>query len=199
MIRVEDTEGFNISKNIIKAVSVLSGPAAGSAEYFSQFPNTEVNWVCADYHKGASIEDGTEQQLANLRGISVAAVSRYVNSENSIISGNVLTNFHSEFANIIVGIDVQGMSSGIIVSNNNVNLKSGVGINLNDQYIACRVRSYAAQNDIIKLNNVLAHEELFEQVQARGLRAFPNSHPPVESEWAYGGCPYGNPYLNRRA
>ena len=194
MMRIEDTEGFHIEDNIIGSVLVVSGPAAASQEYFSSFPNTQLMWTCTDYHKGASIEDGTEQQLANLRGISVAAVSRFLQSSESTISGNTLTDFRADFANSIVGIDIQGISTGIIVSNNYVNLKQGAGNDPNDQYVAFRVRSFASRGGIAKTNNMLFQEEYFEQLPDRMLRwrKIPDHHPiSVETEWDYGGCPFG--------
>lgn len=193
MIRVEDTEGFHIEGNSIGSALVKSGPAAASSEYFASFPGTQLQWTCTDFHKGASVEDGTEQQLGNLRGISVAAVSGFVNAGKSTISGNALTQFKSDFANSILGIDVQGMSTGIMVSGNFVNLKQGAGFTTDDQYIACRVRRFASQENITKKDNIFFHEEVFEQIQDRRLRSpkIPAHHPALETEWEYGGCPFG--------
>ena len=193
LVRVEDTQGFNIDGNTMGSAVVLSGPPAASQEYFDLFPGTDM-WTCTDYHKGASIEDGTEQQLANLRGISVAAVSHFLLSKESTISGNRLTNFKSQYANSIVGIDIQGKSQGVLVADNFVNLKSGTRAAPNDQYIACRVRKYVSQDDIVKRNNVFHQEEFFEEVAGRNLRwrKIPDNHPiSVLTEWDLGGCPYG--------
>ena len=59
VIRVEDTEGFQIEGNSISEVKNLSPK-----------PFTK----CFDYHAGASDENEGEQQGGNVRGISVAAV-----------------------------------------------------------------------------------------------------------------------------
>ena len=58
VIRVEDTEGFDIQDNVIENVVNLSPPP---------FPN------CTDWHADASSENPSEQQNGNVRGISVAA------------------------------------------------------------------------------------------------------------------------------
>jgi len=196
MIRVEDTRGFRIEEITIGPVSVVSVPAPTSEEYFSQFPGSTVEWTCTDFHKGASVENGNEQQLANLRGISVAAVSRFADSgEDSTISANIIADFESVNANSIVGIDIQGESEGIEVSANIVEFKGGVGPNANDQFITYRVRKFVKQNSINTLgDNIFEQEELFEEGGSRMLcrRKIPDRHPSVITEWDYGGCPFGN-------
>lgn len=195
VIRVEDTRGFRINDNTIGSTLMVSRPAAATQDYFSQFPNTTTAWACADYHKGASIEDGAEQQLANLRGISAAAVSRFSHSSESIISGNTITNFNSEWANSIVGIDIQGVSEDIVISNNYVNLREGVGDDPNDKYFACRVRKFTSQSSIRAVNNIEIQEEHFEPREDRKLmrwREIPDNHPiSIDTEWDHGGCPFG--------
>eukprot|EP01082_Thalassiosira_pseudonana_P006261 g5838.t1 g5838 contig20:267481-269540(+) len=96
IIRVEDTQGFSIKGNTINAASVVSGPASSTPEYFSLFQSdnslpdaNQASWTCETYHFGASIEDGSEQQLANLRGISVAAVSSKVKNGNGNAIGKI--------------------------------------------------------------------------------------------------------------
>lgn len=200
MIRVEDTQGFKISSNTITSALVVSGPQAASEAYFGLFPGTDVTWKCPSYHQGASIEYENQQQLADLRGISVAAVSKYLDSRKSLIYGNTITHFDSQYATDIVGIDIQGMSEGIIVSHNTVDLKSGVGTDPTDKYIACRVRAYSSQGDIVKINNTIAQEEFWEPFDMAferrlRLRKVPKNHPmSMEPEWAYGGCPMGHPH-----
>ena len=66
MVRIEDCQGFEVRGNIIKNVEVLSEAASTNAD------------MCDDYHLGASSEDGSDRMLADIRGISVAAVSGYV-------------------------------------------------------------------------------------------------------------------------
>ena len=196
MIRVEDTQGFKISGNTISSARVVSGPGAATDEYFDQFPDSSVQWPCSDYHLGASIEYKNQRQLANLRGISVAAVSKYLDSRNSTIHGNIIKNFESQFANEIVGVDISGVSEGVIVSHNNINLRDGVGKDPDDEYIGCRVRSYACQGDIVKIENVLAQEEYWEQSEVERklqIGVVPDNHPIyLETQRAFSGCPYGN-------
>ena len=146
---------------------------------------------------GASPEDGDEQQLSNVRGVSVAAVSSHPTNANSLdasdISGNTITNFESAFAKVIVGIDTQCLSQSVLVSNNKVNLKEGVGTETDDKYIASRVRKFASMNNIIQSNNKFDQEEFVEVVEEEtetGRREL-LSHPFVENEWEYGGCPFG--------
>ena len=63
---IEDCQGFHVKGNTIKNVEVSSKSSSVNAG------------MCNDYHRGASIEDGSDRMLADIRGISVAAVSGYV-------------------------------------------------------------------------------------------------------------------------
>ena len=67
IIRVEDTEGFEIVDNTIAGVTNLS-------------PTPFDVGNCADFHLGASVENANEQQGGNIRGIAVAAVTGFTNN-----------------------------------------------------------------------------------------------------------------------
>ena len=178
MFRVEDCQGFKIKGNTINDVGILSkGPVE----------------LCADFHKGASFADGSDRMLADLRGISVAAVSGYddtLSSGNdaSSISHNTITNFVSQSANLIVGIDIQGFSEGVEIENNYVDLDSTVGDVAGDKWIGLRIRE-SASAIFVKQNNNFVQGELQES-----RRKLPEYHPrPAgESEWPNNGCPFGH-------
>jgi hypothetical protein len=105
VIRVENTAGFEIKDNIIEHVTRTS-----------KKPFDE----CTDYFATASFENLNEQQLGNIRMISVAAVRGFVVTRNgtemqesirdSEIKNNIIRDATSANANVIVGIDIQGFS-----------------------------------------------------------------------------------------
>ena len=178
MFRVEDCQGFNIQGNTIDDVEILSkGPVD----------------LCVDFHKGAAFADGSERMLADLRGISVAAVSAYddaLSSGNdaSLISHNTITNFKSQSANLIAGIDIQGFSEGVDIENNYVDLDSAVGDVSGDKWVGLRIRESASAIFVKKNNNFVQGE-----IQER-RRKLPEYHPlPAgDSEWPSNGCPFGH-------
>ena len=143
VIRVEDTEGFTIRNNTIRGVENLS-PA----------PFDVGN--CTDFHQGASIENANKQQNGNIRGISVAAVTGFVNNievngpkQSSLIEENTIVGASSKNSNVIVGIDIQGESSDIEVDFNTVDLdgESSTHMNLFDNYIGLRMRENVVSNN----------------------------------------------------
>ena len=105
-IRVEDSQGFSVSHNIITNVENLSGKPFGN---------------CHDYHIGASNENTDEQQGGNVRAISIAATRGYTNQE-SLIKNNYIGAISSANANVVVGIDIQGDSEHLKISLNKVDL-----------------------------------------------------------------------------
>ncbi len=178
MMRVEDCQGLTITGNTIDNVEILSkGPVE----------------LCVDYHLGASFFDGSDRMLADLRGISVAAVSAYDNSlstgnDASSISHNTITNLKSQSAHLIAGIDIQGVSQGVNIENNYVNLDSTVGKIAGDKFIGLRIRE-SASAILVKKNNNFVQGEVRES-----RRKLPEYHPrPAgELEWPNNGCPYGH-------
>lgn len=173
MFRVEDCKGFTIKGNIIDKVEILSkGPVQ----------------LCVDYHTGASVYDGSDRMLADLRGISVAAVSAY-ESSSSVIAHNTITNLKSQSANLIAGIDIQGISQGVDIVNNYVNLEPTVGDDSTDRWVGLRIREAAAAIFVKKNNNLVQGE-----VQESRRKLMPEYHPRSEdeSEWPNNGCPYGH-------
>lgn len=178
MFRVEDCQGFKIKGNTIDDVEVKSkGPVE----------------LCVDFHKGASFLDGSDRMLADLRGISVAAVSAFddalsTGNDASSISHNTITNFKSQSANLIAGIDIQGFSEGVDIENNYVNLDSIVADVTGDKWVGLRIRE-SASAIFVKKNNSFLQGEIQES-----RRKLPEYHPrPAgDSEWPNNGCPYGH-------
>ena len=158
MIRVEDCQGFIIKGNTIDNVDILSeGPLPDE--------------LCVDYHKGASSSDGSDRMLADLRGISVAAVSAYDDdlrdgNDASTICSNTITNLKSE-AKLIAGVDVQGVSTGVDLENNYVNLDRTAFDSPDDKWIGLRLRESASGIAVKQNNNfvqgvVIESESVFE-------------------------------------
>ena len=175
MIRVEDCQGFQIRGNTISNVEVLSkGPVE----------------LCNDFHVGAAVADGSDRMLADLRGISVAAVtafdsSLFTGNDASCINQNTLTNFKSQSASIITGVDIQGSSDGIKLENNYVNLDPAVGDVPDDKWCGLRIRQDAG-TVIVKQNN-----NFVQGVFTETRRKLHEYHPrPAGNEWPNNGCPF---------
>jgi len=179
VIRVEDTKGFTISNNQIRNVTNLS---------VAPFTN------CYDYHPGASEEDSDEQQGGNIRGISVAAVRGYNSNVPSIVSSNVITDFESAHADIMVGIDVQGDSKSVTIEGNTVDLKAGIKIDPSDKYLALRCREHTGTtgDEAIKVENNNNFEQEMLILNVRRLRTTEHleGHKSGDIEWKNGGCPF---------
>lgn len=184
VIRVEDAVGFQIEDNIIRGVMNLS-PA----------PFDE----CYDYHKGANIENADDesalQQGMNIRGISVSAVTGY-NDAFSSISRNVMNKFSSDYAKIVVGIDVQGKSNSISIQENTINMKEGTGEDPTDEYVALRLRKYSdvPENDIYVDANLFAQEIQTLTVAITEVSGCKRNNGNG-NDWKVGdnpgGCPFG--------
>ncbi len=154
--------------------------------------------------------------IADLRGISVAAVSAYDESlvtgnDASSISHNTITNLKSQAAELIAGVDIQGFSEGVDIENNYVNLDATV-VNIqrfnqrkrsrtsasttppdemkmpSDKWVGLRIRQTASAI-FVKQNNIFV-----QGVSNENRRKLPEYHPrPAgETEWPNNGCPYGH-------
>ncbi len=177
IIRVEDAVGFDIRRNIIGRVSNLSPPAFND---------------CFDYHGGVNLmnmEDKSSiQQGANIRGISVSAVTGYKNKSSTIL-GNRMRYFKSDEGNVIVGIDVQGECDSILIKWNKVNLAGHQKEVSDKRYISLRLSQYS-NKDVLLMNNN------FED-QPRGPRGTNRWKCPGQrrNEWPVGcvpgECPFG--------
>ena len=181
VIRVEDTEGFMIQDNVIQDIENVSVEPFEPAE-------------CESYHTRASAENPEEQQLGNVRGISIAAVRGFRGGTNSRIRNNSVTNLSSANANVIVGIDVQGDSKATDIGGNVVDLAQGVGTSPNDPFIALRVREFAdgqgADAIQVQNNNILAQETVIENdFFVRHKRHLMLAHQSGDIEWKNGGVP----------
>jgi len=180
MIRVEDCQGFDIQGNTLDEVEILSKGPVG---------------MCNDFHLGAAVADASDRMLADLRGISVAAVSAYDDSlstgnDASVISHNTITNFKAGSAKFIGGVDIQGASEGVNIENNYVNLDSAIGNDASDRWVGLRIRQSAVSINVKKNNNFVQGE----QIEAR--RKLPEYHPNPRmlggNEWPNNGCPFNH-------
>jgi predicted transcriptional regulator len=185
MIRVEDCQGFKIHGNSIDQVEILS--------------HSPVDLLCADFHKGASSVDYSARMIADLRGISVAAVSAYNDDRrdsNSIISHNIITNLKSESAKLIAGIDIQGVSEGVDIEDNYVNVDPSVSRDAPDEKcIGLRIRRNATAI-FANLNNNFVQGMVDEVIKSSdsSRKLLPEHHPrPAgDLEWPNNGCPFGH-------
>ena len=199
IIRVEDTEGFEIVDNTITGIKNLSPPSFNVGN-------------CADFHLGASVENANEQQGGNIRGIAVAAVTGFTNNnevngpkQSSLIQGNSIIGAWSEHSNVIVGIDIQGESSDIEIDFNSVDLDGIEHDIFNSKHIAFRCRENVVSNNgrgAVTLGTNNEFEQAIEVLNKpgkgnnRNLRALRDVHKNVpmpegfENEWEYGGCPF---------
>ena len=134
--------------------------------------------------------------------------SPYLDDTPSVVRNNVLTNFISENAKAIIGIDIQGDTKGLKISDNFVDLNSNVGDELTDAYVALVIGEHAddsGENKTIVLDhNTFMHEQLIENLRtSRGLRTSNNPHHRRIGEWKIsaaglseqerrnvGGCPF---------
>ena len=186
MFRVEDCQGFMIKGNTIDNVEILSKSPV------------EVE-LCVDFHKGASSLDGSDRMIADLRGISVAAVSAYENDDGaSSISSNTITNFKSEAAELIAGIDIQGFSEGVDIENNYVNLNATVADDSNDKWVGLRIRQTASDISVKQNNNFVQGKSQGQEETCQEETCQENEHRRKLSkyagaiEWPNTGCPFGH-------
>lgn len=179
VIRVEETKGFDIFKNTISGVRNLSP---------EPFPH------CSSFHTGASYENFGEQQSGNVRAISAAAVRGYVKGFYSSIKLNNIFDVDSLNANVVVGIDVQGDSQRVEIKSNEVDLKSEVGEDPSDEYLALRVRENVDGSSmfIIQSNKFVQEQQILSN--RRNLRSeLPKDahHRNLqEVDLKNGGCPF---------
>lgn len=196
-IRVDKAVGFLVSNNVIQNITNLSE---------EPFKN------CYDYHF-SNPENQDQQQLGNIRAISVAAVGGYAEGSKpnvkrklanlSKIKNNKIIGCGSQNGNSIVGIDVQGQSVDLLIENNNVDLDmDGKMKGHKDRMVGLRIRSHVA--NCTERGNILKNGRVIEEADVgtvrRGLRAhdtaevgLPEGHSPIE--WVHGespggGCPF---------
>lgn len=189
VIRLEDTEGFNIMDNSITNI-----------ENLSVAPFTD----CTFYHIGASSENLSESQAGNVRMISVAAVRGFdsTNKESEIKMNFIDSNCVSEVGNVIIGIDVQGDSKNTEVTMNAIDLKHNVFRDPDDQYVAIRVREVADDSVDVGGNICLQETQILNSNSFRGHeRNLKIVHPHLSGdiEWRVGGCPLAADYAPKLA
>merc|ERR1712165_492811 len=190
IIRVDDAVGFEIEKNVITDIENLSPK-----------PFTP----CFDFHSAQNEENKRTnvRQGGIIRGISVAAStgsmkeskkkskksSKKSKKESKIsdssIAKNVISNFRSEFADVLVGIDIQGKSDSIDVEKNEVNLKDEVEDNL----VSLRTRSYNTDVIDVKKNTFAQKTQVVDFDEDFKLTG---GCPIQKKKWEYGTAPGGS-------
>lgn len=176
MIRVEDAVGFNICRNVIGTVRNLSPPA---------FDN------CYDYNRAIDFmtvkDESSLQQGANIRGISVSAVTGY-KKENSSIVGNKMKFFRSDEAAVIIGIDMQGKCDSTSVFRNQIDLAGSRAEGEDDKYISIRFSQQSYQN-VVSTNNQLKQQAVKSKRTVIPSRRCPGMQL---NEWPVGSTPGGS-------
>ena len=198
VIRVEDTEGFDIQHNHI-----------GHVESFSMKPFDS----CTDFHAGRSSENPMEQQIGNVRAISVAATRPYTadtGGKPCTIKRNKIASVDSLNGNLVVGIDIQGETAGIEITKNSIDLqevkqrktkrrkrkRKSVKKDKSspeDKYIGIRVRENVDGSSvhIDKTNKIEQPIQVLARERRLRRASMGNPHG-FELEWEYGGCPFAN-------
>ena len=180
MIRVEDTEGFEIKRNKISRIESVG------VEPFTH---------CTDYHAGQSPENAGKSQLGDVRAISIAATRGFDSTHDCVIYDNVISSIGSEKGNVVVGIDIQGQTAGIDISRNKVDLKSKEkNVEKPDMYIGLRIRENVDGSSIDIDSNNKFKDGIQNLAPERRLRSSfhgsPHSHYTAGIEWENGGCPF---------
>mmetsp|Transcript_12613 Transcript_12613/g.27379 ORF Transcript_12613/g.27379 Transcript_12613/m.27379 type:complete len:262 (-) Transcript_12613:1662-2447(-) len=184
VIRVEDTAGFSITGNTINNIVNLS------VEPFSN---------CDGYHIGASSENPNECQSGNIRAISVAAV-RGFHDGPSQIKNNKIGGFTSDQANVIIGVDIQGVSKDINIVKNVVDLRPNPVEDSSDKCIAIRVREAVDGSITLKRNKSDQKTQILNSSSFRGRASYLkklHAHVSGDIEWKLGGCPFASDYAKR--
>ena len=186
MIRVDDTEGFEVDGNTINNVQNLSN-----------LPFDK----CSSYQTGASVEDAEVQQNCNIRIISASAVTGYNGSKSSSIVSNTIINAGSDLGTEVIGIDIQGESDSIHIDFNNVDLATYAGTSPDDQFVALRVREFVESSGPQTID-VGSSNEFAQEVQilnrrlgdksrrTKLLEAHKHANQNMGNEWNLGGCPF---------
>lgn len=173
IIRVEETRGFDIRRNTIANVENLS-PLPYSS--------------CFDFHTGASLENLQEQQMGNIRGISVAATRSYARRA-SIFRGNRIHNLKSKNGRWIIGIDCQGDTRGVEIIENEVNLKQGES--MSEKYLALRIRARVDGSSVVVSSDNVFCQQVQDLSSSRLLRPIPKIPPHKVAEGSDSGyCPF---------
>lgn len=174
VIRIDDTKGFTIRRNKISGIENLS---------VAPFTN------CHDFHEMASFENQLSQQGGNVRAISVAAGRGYAQGQASRIEHNQVENLKSINAKLIAGVDIQGDTANTIVENNSVDLQTGVGVDPDDAYVACRIRQYVQKSVSVSNNNLKQDEQILNTGEGH-VEPPERGHHGCPIEWSTSGCPF---------
>lgn len=146
---------------------------------------------CFDYHQFASSENYGEQQMGNVRGISIAAFrdNEEINGVPgfNVVEENVIKRISSVYPEYkIIGIDVQGQSGGIVMQENEIDLVDGPGPLDDPQVIGIRVRSNVKKGSVKVRDKSLVDEGIVLENIGNGNGNF-NRHL---LEVTTTGCPF---------
>ena len=169
-IRVDDTQGFDISRNTIQNVENLSLPPYDN---------------CAMFHPGSSEENDVLRQAGDIRAISAAATRGFDGALYSVISDNVIRQVKSLNGKYVLGIDIQGESQGVTVNRNNVDLMSDIGDD-SDEYIAIRVRENVDGPTIKVGKDNICRQKVENLAPQTGLRTKKFNHPYIPEMYVLG-------------
>lgn len=186
VIRVEGTLGFIIKDNIMVGITNRS---------FQPFQK------CTDYHAKESVEESGQQGIGNIRGISISAFRPFFQDRNKngvkgddvcLVQGNTVRNLQSQNPGVVVGLDVQGESSGVVIKGNAVALRPYAVDSPNDKYIAMRIREHVSREQLLIGENSFLEDLVV--LNRRNLRTEPAAwkHPDVSDEQKKAGCPFAS-------
>lgn len=181
VIRIDDTKGFEIRDNRIEDIENLS---------HAPFAN------CTDYNAANGIEDLSQQGIGNIRMISVAASGPFDRDKHSVIENNYIRDAVSLNANHVIGIDIQGETTGLLISLNDVDLRHA-GQDVSEVYAALRIRSNVDRPAVVVLgDNKFAQEVKDLTVQRRLQNKFHGTLRAVGE--SSGRCPYAKTLPGRK-
>ena len=181
MIRVEDAVGFNICRNVIGRVYNLSPPAFDNCFDY----NRALNFMTVD-------DEASLQQGANIRGISVSAVTGY-KKENSSIVGNKIRFFTSDEAAVIIGIDLQGKCESTSILRNKIDLSGSRAAGEDEKYISIRFSQNSNQG-VVSMNNQLMRQSVKSKTT---IIPSPKCPGMQLNEWPVGSTPGGCPFASK--
>jgi hypothetical protein len=215
VIRVEDTAGFEVERNSIRDITNVTPQPFDDCHDFHPGASLEN----AGEHQGGNIRGIS---VAAVRGYPQLA-NRHLQRRNepnggqnggrdrdpagrddafrffSRIDGNEIREMESQFADVIIGIDVQGDSKSVKLESNDIDLSVGVGTDQTDPFIAIRLRSLVdgdGSDAVAVLGNNLRQEIQRLNINNRNLRkratqkSMMADHAHHINEWENGGCPF---------
>lgn len=170
-IRVEETRGFEIVNNNLVGI-----------ENFSLLPHG----ACEDYHKKTSSENSGEQQMGNVRGLSVAAFRPFETPSGNARQNKIIANTIKDVTTLnkkqyyIIGIDVQGDGEGLDINGNDIEIKPTPDNYDPEKHVPIRIRENVDSSTVRKSGNK----------ENRNLRELEEGADAAVAGQRGGGCPF---------